>query len=109
MKTQTQFSVIEIQAAQEYLDRRDRKTHPAGRFDKGGRFYISESCSCGSVRSPSRSYPYSEMVHGRTIKHVANIYNCDELNVRCAAKMLDQPRHVASDDIVLAVVSAGSF
>ena len=52
----------------------ERQVHPDGSFDKSGRFYPSEeereSC-CDSIRSPSRSFPYSYMTHCRSMGHVA--------------------------------------
>jgi len=61
-----------------YRDRKDRVAHPEGEFDGGGRFYPSETeeqeC-CAEIRSPSRAYPYSLMVHCRTLKHVKNLVN----------------------------------
>ena len=73
----------------EYLKLKNRKTHPEGTFDSGGRFYLAESekhdC-CRGIRSPSRAYPYSEMVHARTLKHVAHKYDVDEKDCRKALR-----------------------
>jgi hypothetical protein len=60
-----------------YKSRQDRQTHPDGKFDKQGRWYPSEAewvdeC-CRGIRSPSRAWPYSYMVHCRTKKHVENL------------------------------------
>lgn len=67
-------------AAQEYLDRQSRKSHPSGSFDNGGRWYPSQEekkdC-CEGLRSPSRSYKWSYMTHCRTAKHVANLFSVD--------------------------------
>ena len=72
-------------ATQEYLNRKNRKSHPSGNFDDGGRFYLSDEerhdC-CSGIRTPSRRFPYSEMVHGRTMKHVASIFNVCTLDIR---------------------------
>ena len=63
-------------AKDEYLKRKRREAHPEGHFDKGGRFYSEEKCiCCEGIRRPSRSFPYSEMTHCRTIKHVAYLFN----------------------------------
>jgi hypothetical protein len=47
--------------------------HPKGKFDSAGRWYPSNSevrdC-CERIRSPSRRWPYSLMLHCRTAKHV---------------------------------------
>ncbi len=79
------------QAAQEYIKRQDRTAHPAGKFDNVGRWYPSdgEKCNCcKSVRSPSRAWPYSYMVHCRTAEHVAHIYNVDVKDVRREARRI---------------------
>lgn len=60
-----------------YDRRQSRDIHPRGAFDKAGRWYPSDeetaSC-CGHVRSPSRTHPYSYMVHCRTRKHLNTWY-----------------------------------
>lgn len=70
-------SSVAAKAANTYLDRKSRKAHPNGSFDKAGRWYPSadekQDC-CSSVRSPTRSWPYSLMLHCRTAPHVANLY-----------------------------------
>lgn len=81
-------------AAREYISRRDRVTNPDGKFDKQGRWYPSdeEQCSCcNAVRSPSRAFPYSYMVHCRTIAHIANKYGVDVKDLRKEVKRLDPP------------------
>ena len=60
-------------AASTYIRLRDRLEHPAGEFDNAGRFYLVDVCDCcSSIRSPSRAYPYSHMVHARSVVHVAH-------------------------------------
>jgi hypothetical protein len=59
-----------------YEARQDRREHPDGEFDKAGRWYPSdlERCECcNSIRYPSRSWPYSLLVHCRSKRHVANL------------------------------------
>ena len=77
------------EAITEYLKLKNREIHPEGTFDKGGRFYLAESekhdC-CRGIRSSSRAYPYSEMVHARTLKHVAHKYNVLESECRKALR-----------------------
>lgn len=81
-------------AAREYISRRDRATNPDGKFDKQSRWYPSdeEHCSCcNAVRSPSRAFPYSYMVHCRTIGHIANKYGVDVKDLRKEVKRLEPP------------------
>lgn len=57
----------------EYINRRDRICHPGGSFDSGGSFSLEKRYDCcAGIRSPSRAYPFSEMLHGRSLSHVAH-------------------------------------
>lgn len=68
-----------IQAAAEHLKRKNRLSNPAGTFDSAKRFYLSDKCECcSSIRSPSRSYPFSEMTHGRSAEHVAHEFGVED-------------------------------
>lgn len=85
-------AIAEVKAALEYLKRKHRLSHPEGDFDNGGRFYLSDNekgLCCALIRSPSRAHPFSQMVHGRTIAHVADLYNVDALEVRRLAKRIE--------------------
>jgi len=69
-----------IKATEEYLNRKERKTHPDGEFDKSSRWYPSdkEACDkCWEVREPSRAYPNSINTHCRSIGHIASKYQVD--------------------------------
>ena len=46
-----------------------RQINPSGYFDRAGRFWLDHT-DIISVREPSRSWPYSQMHHGRTLKYV---------------------------------------
>lgn len=72
------YSDSAIEAVSHYLRRQARLEHPDGRFDRGGRFYLAEACGreC-SIRTPSRRYPYSQMLHGRTLEHCARVLGAD--------------------------------
>jgi len=69
----------------EYLNRRDRVSHPQGRLDNGGRWYPSaeerREC-CRTIREPSRKWPFSLLVHCRSLRHVAHLYGVDEKELR---------------------------
>ena len=53
---------------------KDRSIHPSGTFDNAGRWY-SDNADLINVRSPSRSWPYSQMCACRTKKYVAAVAN----------------------------------
>ena len=79
-----------IDAAHVYNRLKDRGMNPAGEFDSGGRFYLRKKCACCvGIRKPSRTYPYSEMVHGRSAVHVASSWGVDAADVKYLARMLD--------------------
>lgn len=52
-----------------YVMLKDRQLHPAGEFDKMGRFYLEDD-ELVDVRAPSAKYPFSQMNAGRTSKFV---------------------------------------
>ena len=79
------------QIARECAALRDRRLHPDGEFDKAGRWYPSdaEKCpQCDSMRSPSRAWPYSYMVHCRTINHVCARYRLAELETKIVKRLV---------------------
>lgn len=78
-----------VMAVQVYLQRKSRTAHPNGSFDSARRWYpsASEKCSnCDSIRSPSRSYPFSLMTHCRSVDHVAELFGVDPLELKRAAR-----------------------
>lgn len=84
-------NTIAQDAAIEYRARQERRHHPVGKFDNAKRWYPDESeyrSCCGPVRSPSRAWPMSYMVHCRTLKHVASLYGVTPTEVRKALKNL---------------------
>lgn len=87
------------QAVDTYLARKDRTAHPAGSFDKAGRWFPTEAETCGccnAVREPSRAYPYSLMTHCRSIGHVACLFGVDETELRRAVRTARPPKAAAS-------------
>lgn len=57
-------AVYDVSAVWE--DLKNRRIHPGGEFDSGGRFYSDFDGLGEGVRSPSRSWPYSQMTAART-------------------------------------------
>lgn len=94
------------EAVRIYCLRKERKDHPDGEFDKGGRFYPSDDehrkC-CDRVRSPSRSYPYSLMTHCRTITHIANLAEVSESELRKAIRKESPPQREGGEGYYKAV------
>lgn len=81
MKDNTVKESVILMASIEYLKRQARTSHPKGKFNKQeGTFYLSrhEICDCCiGIKKPSRNFPHSENNHGRTAKHVANLFGVD--------------------------------
>jgi len=78
-----------LYAAYEYVRRQERRVHPAGKFDRGGRWYpgeAEEQPCCKSIRNPSRAWPYTLMTHCRSLPHIAALYGVDPKEVRRAVK-----------------------
>ena len=77
-------------AAQRYLDLRDRRADPEGTFDRGGRWHPAETLACcGAIRTPSRAWPYSYLLHCRTVAHVAAAQGYPAATLRAAAKRVE--------------------
>jgi len=76
-------------ALAEYKMRKVGQSYPRGHWDKQGRFYlaIGETLPCcRGIRPPSKPYPYSQLRHGCTIKHLANLFEVDEAELRRASR-----------------------
>ncbi len=85
LKTVAQYDASLEKAAQEYINRKNRDSHPSGVFDKARRWEpdADEWCECCDyIRSPSRTYPFSLMVHCRTIQHIAHLFGVDKNDLR---------------------------
>lgn len=83
------------QAAKLFVDRQDRVSHPDGKSDNGGRWIPSndEWCSCcAAIRYPSRSWPWSLMVHCRTAEHVAALTGVPAADIRREARQIRKAR-----------------
>lgn len=81
-------------AVNEYISRRDRKTHPDGKFDNARRWYPSEAETadcCKFIRSPSRSWPYSLLHHCRTLQHICNKYGVDVKQAKKLLREIEKP------------------
>jgi hypothetical protein len=78
-------------AAAEAIARRERRSHPPGYFDKAGRFFLTERCECcAEIKTPSRTWPYPEMNHGRTLVHVASVFDVELKHLRQRVRDIDQ-------------------
>lgn len=64
----TIFKALTVYRALQY-----RTLNPSGSFDNAGRFYIDEGCKCcDGLARPTRTHPYGQMIHGRSLVHVAH-------------------------------------
>ena len=73
------------EAAVSFTRRQLGSEQPEGKFDNAKRWYPSDyerrDC-CESLRSPSRSYPFSIMTHCRTLRHVANLHGVEKKQLK---------------------------
>lgn len=68
-----------LECVEEYMDRKSRISHPKGKRDSAGRFYLNEHYRCcAGIRSPSRAFPFSQSKHGRSLPHVAHEFGMEE-------------------------------
>ena len=85
------YTPREVTGGLEHYRRKNRLSHPPGRWDNGKRFYSSEqTASVRQCRSPSRAWPLSENKAARTAAHCAELFGVeDELAVRRVARALE--------------------
>ena len=74
-------------AVMTYLARQAQQVQPEGGYDEAGRWNPAANeihrC-CLAVRDPVRRYPDGMLRHCRTLKHVAQLYDVDEGELRRA-------------------------
>ena len=83
-----------------YLKRQARVSYPKG-FVKHTKWYpqeVEERPCCLNIRQPSHSYPWSLMTHCRSLKHVCNLLEVDEKEVRLRLTKKGLPLLVGSGD-----------
>lgn len=81
-------------AATRYLELQSRKRHPFGETDNAGRWYPDDEHECcKGIRSPSRSWPWSLMIHCRTMAHVAQDTGYELATLRAAVLRLTHENH----------------
>ena len=77
------------QQIQDLFDKRkDRVEHPAGSFDRQGRWFPAQEETqdcCRGLRSPSRAWPYSLLLHCRTKKHCQNLILSQQIQSEIAS------------------------
>ena len=81
------------QALECYRRRAARTEHPSGRFDADGRFWpdSSERClCCDAIRMPSRRWPYTLMLHVRSIVHIARLFGVNVSDLRSAVAIANR-------------------
>lgn len=79
----TQKEIIEIV----YKKLQDRDIHPTGRFDSARRFYLDQG-DLINVRAPSRAWPMSQMLAGRTKKYVKKV--CEKFNCKTVKELANK-------------------
>ncbi len=83
---------ILLKATKDYLLRKAKKSHPKfWRSNKTGLKYLSkgEHCNCcKGIKKPSIRFPNSEMNHGRTAIHLANLYGVSREDILAKAQEL---------------------
>lgn len=85
------YTSEEVKAGLEFAARKARRSNPPGSFDNGGRFFAKErTLSVLGCRTPSRAFPYPELLAARTAAHCAEVFGAESLlAVRRVAKARD--------------------
>lgn len=77
------------QAVAAYQARQVRDEHPDGYFDGAGRWYPDDDehqACCRLIRRPTRTYPYSLLLHCRSAEHVAEVHDVSVTELRRALR-----------------------
>ena len=78
---------------QRAMDLRTRRTHPAGAFDSGGRWYPDKSFACcESIRTPSRLWPYSLLAYARSLSHLVHSTGYDLSTLKAAVRRIEKEK-----------------
>jgi hypothetical protein len=78
-------------ATVEFIQLQNRESHPAGEFDSARRFQPAETFECcNGLRMPSRSFPFSLMIHARTASHVAEIFKTEAADIKKIKRLWDK-------------------
>jgi len=88
------YTAAEYEAAARYIRRKNRRERPEGHFDRARRFWLSEDLPCCRVRTPSRAHPFSELSHGRTMIHIANLEGANVKAARRLARLLEVAKDI---------------
>ncbi len=84
-------------AATRYIDLQSRTIHPRGVSDNAGRWMPSQELECcKGIRSPTRSWPWSLMLHCRTMVHVAKDSGYELATLRAAVRRVEGEQDGAS-------------
>lgn len=74
-----------LNAAKEYFSRDSGRSNPLGSFGKDKRWWPADSekmVCCGYIRTPSSHWPRSLMIHCKSVMHIANLYQVDNLELK---------------------------
>lgn len=89
------YSTYELEAALEAYRRKQRLSHPAGRFDTAGAFHLEELCACcAGLKRSSAKRLYSEMHHARSLTHVAHLYDVYVLHLRRLVRAFERAQRL---------------
>ncbi len=88
------YTPAEYEAATRYIRRKNKSERPDGYFDRAKRFWLSEDLPCCRVRTPSRAHPFSELSHGRTMIHIANLEGANLKAVRRLVRLLEKAKGI---------------
>lgn len=74
-----------LNAAKEFFSRDSERSKPPGSFDKAKRWWPADSeemdC-CSEIRRPTSYWPRSLMVHCKSVLHISNLYQVDNLELK---------------------------
>lgn len=95
-----------FKAAVDFLMYKNGLRHPSGHKDKGGRWYPeTKYACCSSIRSPSRSFPWTYYSHCKSAIHIANEYGVRVEDLKENLKKKNLPLLLGINDTLDAYVA----
>jgi hypothetical protein len=95
-----------FKAAVDFLMYKNGLWHPSGHKDKGGRWYPETKYDCcKSIRSPSRSFPWTYYSHCKSAIHIAHEYGVRVEDLKENLKKKNLPLLLGINDTLDAYVA----
>ncbi|WPB57376.1 hypothetical protein [Xylophilus sp. GOD-11R] len=98
-----------LKAAIDFDNLQERRDHPPAKQDNGGRRYLTQRVECcEDIRTPTRLFPFSQLLHGRTAIHVAHKHGIEDrtADIRKLRKLIHEYAELQANPALVLNISA---